>query len=193
MIPTAILAIIFGHLSLSDIKKSAGRLQGRGLAITGLVLGYAGIAFIPVILIIAAIAIPSLLRAKIAANESMAAANIRAINQAEMQYQTTYADVGVTCRLESLGGSAPCSPTPEHACLLDNRLATGVRMGYSYELRRCTTEREGGPMVKYQVVARPTTANTTGVRMYCSDETGLIRSAPAGSIDDCLASGQPVF
>jgi len=54
--PSAILAVIMGHLSLSEIRRSAGRLGGRGVAIAGLVLGYAGLSFIPV-LIIAAIAI----------------------------------------------------------------------------------------------------------------------------------------
>ena len=66
LFPLNILAIIFGHISLSQIKKSAGRLGGKGLAIAGLVLGYLGIAAIPFILIIAAIAIPNLLRARIA-------------------------------------------------------------------------------------------------------------------------------
>ena len=69
-LPLSIVAIIFGHLSLSDIKKSASRLKGQGMAIAGLVLGYLGIAVIPVTLIIAAIAIPNLLRARIAANEA---------------------------------------------------------------------------------------------------------------------------
>ncbi|MGC1167958.1 MAG: DUF4190 domain-containing protein, partial [Candidatus Acidiferrales bacterium] len=55
-LPASIAAIILGHLSLSEIRKSAGRLGGRGVASAGLVLGYAGIALIPFILIIAAIA-----------------------------------------------------------------------------------------------------------------------------------------
>src|SRR5687767_8669193 len=57
-----ILAVIFGHLALSEIKKSAGRLKGEGMAIAGLVMGYLSFLAIPVILIIAAIAIPNLLR-----------------------------------------------------------------------------------------------------------------------------------
>ena len=69
--PVAIVAIILGHISLSEIRRAGGRLTGRGLAIGGLVLGYAGVSFIPV-LIIAAIAIPNLLRAKMAANEASA-------------------------------------------------------------------------------------------------------------------------
>ncbi len=62
--PFSIVAVVFGHVSLSQIKKSAGRLGGKGLAIARLVLGYLGIAMIPLILIIAAIAIPNLLRAR---------------------------------------------------------------------------------------------------------------------------------
>src|SRR5437879_12596996 len=77
-LPSAIVAIIMGHLSLSDIRRSAGRLGGRGMAIAGLVLGYTGLAIIPV-LIIAAIAIPNLLRARMAANEASAVGSLRTI------------------------------------------------------------------------------------------------------------------
>ncbi len=55
-----IAAIVLGHLALSEIRKSAGRLKGEGIAIAGLVLGYIEVAGIPFILIIAAIAIPKL-------------------------------------------------------------------------------------------------------------------------------------
>ncbi len=77
--PAAIVAIVLGHLSLSDIRKSGGRLTGHGMATTGLVLGYLGVAFIPFILIVAAIAIPNMLRAKIAAKEASAVGSVRAI------------------------------------------------------------------------------------------------------------------
>src|SRR5262249_32129647 len=70
--PFCLVAIILGHLSLSEIRKSAGRLKGDGMAIAGLVLGYLGIVAIPIILIVAAIAIPNLLRARQAANEASA-------------------------------------------------------------------------------------------------------------------------
>src|SRR5580692_11836551 len=68
--PAAVVAIVFGHLSLSEIRKSAGRLTGHGMAMAGLVLGYIGVAIIPFVLIVAAIAIPNLLRARIAANQA---------------------------------------------------------------------------------------------------------------------------
>src|SRR6185295_12064356 len=88
--PLSIVAIVFGHISLSQIKKSAGRLGGKGLAIAGLVLGYLGVAIIPLILIIAAIAIPNLLRARIAANEASAVNAVRRISTAQMTYQSQF-------------------------------------------------------------------------------------------------------
>jgi hypothetical protein len=84
--PLSILAVIFGHLSVSEIRKSSGRLKGEGIATAGLVLGYVGLAVIPLILIIAAIAIPNLLRARMAGNESSAVASIRTLGAAEVQY-----------------------------------------------------------------------------------------------------------
>ena len=60
--PSAVAAIIFGHISRSDIRRSGGRKTGAGMALQGLSSGYIGVAIIPVILIIAAIAIPNLLR-----------------------------------------------------------------------------------------------------------------------------------
>src|SRR6202521_971791 len=78
-----VAAIVFGHLALSDIRKSAGRLKGTGIAVAGLVLGYMWIAGIPIILILAAIAIPNLLRARTVANEASAVASVRTLGIAE--------------------------------------------------------------------------------------------------------------
>jgi Domain of unknown function (DUF4190) len=63
ILPAAVLAIIFWHLSRSEIKRSGGRLTGAGRALAGLILGYAGVSILP-LLIIAAIVIPNLLRAQ---------------------------------------------------------------------------------------------------------------------------------
>src|SRR5277367_929149 len=83
---SAVVAIVLGHLSLSEIRKSAGRLTGEGLAKAGLILGYAEIALIPLVLIIAAIAIPNLLRARMAANEAASVASLRSYSSAIMSY-----------------------------------------------------------------------------------------------------------
>jgi type IV pilus assembly protein PilA len=176
--PLSILAVIFGHVSLSQIKKSAGRLGGRGMAITGLVLGYLGIAMIPLILIIAAIAIPNLLRARMAANEASAVAAIRDIDTAQVTYQVTYEKIGYAPDLQSLGGTEPCTPSPATACLIDNRLAVATtspgRNGYIFAVARSA---DGSQFVASAV---PIKHNQTGIRSFCSTEDGKVRFDPNG-------------
>ena len=80
---------------------------------------------VAIILIIAAIAIPNLLRARIAANESSAVSSIRTINTAEVTYQSAYPTVGYAADLVSLGpggGAQSCpagGPVQATACLVD--------------------------------------------------------------------------
>jgi type II secretory pathway pseudopilin PulG len=184
--PSAVAAIILGHLSLSDISKSAGRLAGRGMAIVGLVLGYAGILFIPFILIIAAIAIPNLLRARQAANEASAAASIRTINTAALTYSATYSN-GFPPDLITLDGVDAGEATCDHAQLIDGVLASGMKSGYLFTYapsssgsespssqpkpRDCTTP----GAATYEVRADPITRGSTGLRSFHSDQTGIIR------------------
>ena len=192
MFPFAIVAIILGHISRSEIQKSNGRMQGAGMALTGLVFGYLGIAFIPIILIIAAIAIPNLLRARIAANESSAVAGVRTINTAEISYASEYPKVGCAATLAALGGTK-CSPPDEtSACLIDNRLASSEKNGYRFELRSCIHSQTGMEGDKYKIVAYPLNRNQTGVRAFCSDESAIIKVDENGSPDDCLATGTPL-
>jgi hypothetical protein len=178
-LPLSIVAIIFGHLSLSDIKKSAGRLKGQGMAIAGLVLGYLGIAVIPVTLIIAAIAIPNLLRARIAANEASTVSWVRTVNTAETAYAEIHPTAGFTCALSDLAGDQ----------LITRELASGRNRGYVLELSDCTPAVEGGPNLKFRVVAYPETRNTTGTRTFCSDESMIVKADGHSSTQDCLANG----
>jgi competence protein ComGC len=175
----SIIAIIFGHLSLSEIRNSAGRLKGEGIAIAGLVLGYLGVVAIPFILIIAAIAIPNLLRARMAANEASAVASVRTIVTAEVSYSATHSNTGFTCSLSDLGG----------AQLIDSDLARGRKNGYAIELSGCSAGAEGGSNVKFQVVAYPLTRNQTGVRAFCADESNVVKVDGAGSAANCVANG----
>jgi hypothetical protein len=112
LFPLAIVAIILGHMSRSEIRKSNGHLKGDGMATAGLVMGYGAIAVVTLILIMAAIAIPNLLRARIAANESSAVHLIRDINTAEVTYQMTYPKVGYTCRLALSAATVSLHPAP---------------------------------------------------------------------------------
>ena len=115
LFPIAIAAIILGHMSRSEIRKSNGRLKGDGMATAGLVMGYGAFAIIPFILIIAAIAIPNLLRARMAANESSAVHLVSEINTAEVTYRSAYPDVGFTCTLSNLGGNKSSAASPDTA------------------------------------------------------------------------------
>src|ERR1700676_1764884 len=100
-----IAAIVFGHLALSEIRKSAGRLKGEGIAIAGLVLGYLWIAVTPIFLIIAAIAIPNFLRARMTANEASAIGSVRTLVVGETTYATMHPGQGYTCSRSDLAGS----------------------------------------------------------------------------------------
>ncbi len=87
---------------------------------------------VAIILIIAAIAIPNLLRARMAANESSAVASIRTINTGQVTYNSTYPTVGFAATLTVLGGVAPCTPSSTTACLIDSVLAAGTKSGYTF-------------------------------------------------------------
>ena len=189
LFPAAIAAIILGHLSRSDIRKSNGRLQGAGMARAGLILGYSVIALLPIILIIAAIAIPNLLRARIAAIESSAVRSVRQIHAAEATYYLANPGTGYTCALSDLAGSGRASSIVK-ARLIDERLASGTKFGYQFVVQNCVRPDNGEG--KYQIVAYPVSRNQSGVRAFCSDESGVVKFDASGSPDDCLANGEPL-
>jgi type IV pilus assembly protein PilA len=176
--PAAIAAIILGHVSRSEIRKSQGRLQGSGIALVGLIFGYMGVAFIP-LLIIAAIAIPNLLRARIAANESSAISAVRSINAAQVSYRTTYPNVGYACDLKVLGGKGG---SEQSAGFIDDKLASGEKTGYRYRIEQCSAD-------AYAIVAEPQNHNTTGVRYFCSREDAVVKTSKT-SPEDCLEDGE---
>jgi prepilin-type N-terminal cleavage/methylation domain-containing protein len=132
---------------------------------------------VAIILIIAAIAIPNLLRAKMAANESSAVASIRTINTAEITYNSTYPTVGYAASLSSMGGVSPCTPSSTTACLIDSVLASGVKSGYNFS----AVGSGGPPAVQYYATGVPSVVNQTGIRSFCSFEDAVIRVQPTGA------------
>jgi type IV pilus assembly protein PilA len=180
--PLSVVAIVLGHISLSQIKKSAGRIQGKGLAIAGLVLGYLGIVAIPFILIIADVEIPNLLRAKIAANEASAVHSVRMVATADRAYAAQHQTEGFTCNLADLSSAG----------LSDSDLLRGQKHGYVFTLQNCTVDSAGTPATKFQVTAIPTSLNATGTKAFCADETGALRFDSHGSAQDCLDHGPPI-
>ncbi len=131
---------------------------------------------VAIILIIAAIAIPNLLRARIAANESSAAASTRTISTAELTYSTAYPAVGYAATLAALGPSAAgCTgASSTNGCIIDFVLAqsgTTAKSGYLF-----TAVGAGGPpAVTYTVDGTPQAVNTTGVKEFCAVEDNVVR------------------
>jgi len=148
---------------------------------------------VAIILIIAAIAIPNLLRARMAANESSAVATIRTINTAEVTYNSTYPTVGFAPALINLGGAlgAACVPSSTTACLVDAVVANngnpagGGKSGYKFSTGTGTVA--GGVNVGYVALAAPITINQTGIRAFCAEEDGVVRVDPAGACSNTEA------
>jgi len=140
---------------------------------------------VAIILIIAAIAIPNLLRARIAANESAAASTLRTLNTAEVSYITAYpaSNYGL---LAVLGGAAPCVPAAASACLIDNTLATdnagAGKSGYHSDV---LTPAAG----QYVATEVPIAIGSTGVNSFCSVEDAVIHKDAAGAKDAYGACG----
>ena len=174
--PAAGMAVVLGHLSLLEVKKSAGRLTGRGMAITGLVLGYLGLAFIP-ILIIAAIAIPNVKRFGVTGNEASAVGALKSYSYALSTYASDCPKNGFPRSLENLGfGEGARHDKCAHDGLLDNSLgiANPVKSGYRFEYVPGLPN-ESGQITNFQLFARPVAPGQTGIRYYFVDETTVIR------------------
>ena len=127
---------------------------------------------VAIILIIAAIAIPNLLRARIAANESSAVASIRTLNTAQISYNSAYPTVGFAAGLSNLAGTSCAPPTSAGACLIDTQLSSGSKSGYVFTMTGVT----GTPASTYQAIATPATPNQTGTRYFCSFADAVVRT-----------------
>jgi len=145
---------------------------------------------VAIILIIAAIAIPNLLRARIAANESSAAASERTLATAEVSYATSYPVTGFPAAIANLGGLVvPCVPAAANACLIDSQLTTGNKSGFVFTAAGLNPVNAAN--TQYVTNGVPATANTTGVKGFCGTEDNVVRFVtPAGAAlahDACLA------
>jgi type IV pilus assembly protein PilA len=141
---------------------------------------------VAIILIMAAIAVPNYLRSRLVANEASASQSVRTINTALITYSSTYQAVGFPTTLIALGGANPCSASSTNACLLDEVLSSGTKAGYAYAFAG-----DGNtPSVGYSVTATPISYGVSGQRMFCSDQTSVIRFTPNGA--GCTASSPPI-
>jgi type II secretory pathway pseudopilin PulG len=162
-------AIILGHISRTSIRKSMGELKGAGMAMAGLIMGYISVAAIPFIMIVAAIAIPSLLRARQVAQESSAVLNLKTINSAEITYLSSHDAYGNISQMISDG-------------LLDSRFDTAVA-GYTFSATAMGRN--------YLATATPV-STVTGRYGYMSTSDAVIRyqTESTGTCVPCFPTGQ---
>ena len=135
---------------------------------------------VAIILIIAAIAIPNLMRSKMAANESSAVGSMRSIITAETAYASSWG-LGYAQNFSSLGSNAAgaCTATSTNACLLDNILTSGTKSGYSFTAAGNTAV--GGVYGGFEANGTPLTVGQTGQRAFCADQSGVIRFNTSGT------------
>jgi type IV pilus assembly protein PilA len=149
---------------------------------------------VAIILIIAAIAIPNLLRSKMAANESSAVGSIRTIVTADITYNTTYGNQFAPT-LATLGPAAAGANVSCTAAGLLDPLLSGVnpasanpqKSGYTFDYT--PTGNPTAPVPTgcaagdsgFVIGAKPITQGTTGNRDFCSDETGVLYDDPTGA------------
>jgi prepilin-type N-terminal cleavage/methylation domain-containing protein len=140
---------------------------------------------VAIILIIAAIAIPNLVKSKMSANESSAVGSLHTINTALVSYNSDYS-VGYPPALSDLGPST--LPSSTAADLIDGVLVTGVKSGYNFAYTPGPLV-GGGQVTTYSVTASPITQGVTGQRGFYTDQTFVIRvnlTGTASSTDQPL-------
>jgi type IV pilus assembly protein PilA len=149
---------------------------------------------VAIILVLAVITVPNLLRSRIAANEASAVNTVRQISTAEMSYNSSYPGVGFASDLVSLGGpAAGCIPSPANACILDSVVSSGNKNGYKFFAAGFAT---ASPIyTSFVASSAPQAFNKSGVRMFCvATDAGTVRSTPgtpgappAPDVPTCLA------
>lgn len=143
---------------------------------------------VAIILIIAAIAIPNLMRSRIVANQASAIQSLRMLHTAEVTYSSTYG-VGFASTLLALGPPASGSPVGvSAAALIDSILAAGVKSGYIFTYTPALPD-ASGKYYGYTLTADPASVGQTGTFYYYTDQTYIIRGNTSGSAS---ASDSPI-
>ncbi|MFZ3339657.1 MAG: prepilin-type N-terminal cleavage/methylation domain-containing protein [Terriglobales bacterium] len=146
-----------------DSEAGMGRVRGFSLIELLIVVA--------IILIIAAIAVPSYLHARIEANESSAVGSLRTVNTAEITYNSSYPTVGYAGSLSALGGTSCSPPSSTSGCLIDTVLAGGLKSGYTFSMSGAS----GTPNASYQLIATPVLWDVSGIRYFCSFQDAVLR------------------
>jgi type IV pilus assembly protein PilA len=131
---------------------------------------------VAIILIIAAIAIPNLLKSRMAANESSAVGSVRTVNTGEVTYSASCPAVGFSATLVELNTGALCQGGTG---IIDAVLGAGAKSGYTFVYAAGAAV--NGVVNTYAITATPMTIGTTGQRQFCSNQTGVIRYTLTGA------------
>jgi type IV pilus assembly protein PilA len=156
----AIAGIILAAIAMSRAKNEPWKYGGRGMAVAGLVLSITSILMVVPIGIIAGIAVPNLLAARMAANEGSALQSLRTISSAEMAYQSQFERYGTLQELATLN-------------LIDQKLGSGVKNGYRFTVELTSADGSEG----FAVSGVPAEYRSSGRRSFYVDETFVIRAA----------------
>jgi type IV pilus assembly protein PilA len=136
-----------------------------------------------IMIILMLIAIPNFISMKAQADETSAIQSLRAIYQAQIQYQTNFPTNGFACALPALGGNASSGPpSATGAQVLQGDLATGQKSGYTFNIVNCTkvTVNNQDMYTSYEATAVPQSVGKSGHRGFCIDQAGEIKADPAG-------------
>jgi type IV pilus assembly protein PilA len=140
---------------------------------------------VAIILVIAAIAVPSLVKARIAANEASAVASVRQIKTAEVLYNSAYPTIGYAAQLPDLGGPQPCAASSATACLIPDPLSTAGpgtqgKSGYVFSAVGSVSS-SGTTNDAFVVGAAPINPGGTGSNLFCTTNDNAMRYAPGPS------------
>jgi prepilin-type N-terminal cleavage/methylation domain-containing protein len=144
---------------------------------------------VAIILIIAAIAVPNLLRSRMAANESSAAASLRTIATANVTYSSTY-NIGYAGALTAMAPST--APTSSAADLLDSVLsiAAPVKSGYSFTYTpSVAAPTTSAPNPSFSVSATPVGPGSSGTSTFCTDQTNVVGRNTTGTAPGNTGTG----
>lgn len=143
-----------------------------------------------IVMLLAALAIPNLLKSRILANESSAVSSIREINTAQGTYSSSWG-AGYAPALTNLGGPAPCLvATLAGACILDPALTTGasIKAGYAF-IAVGTLPDASGLLNGFEVNGTPVSVRISGMRAFCSDASGVVKFVTPGVAPIGVAAG----
>jgi type IV pilus assembly protein PilA len=148
---------------------------------------------VAIILIIAAIAIPNYLNARLRANESATVGALRTLNTAQITYDSSYPTVGYAGTLNTLGDGGTATncggttlPSSTNACLIDSALESGTKSGYNFAISGTS----GTPVSTYQFIASPAQPGYSGNHYFCSFADAVVRTS-SSTISTCNGTVSP--